>query len=433
MSHTESPEHKPRDGVRWRVFGLAACAFWLSFFHRVAPAAIAGDLQSSFAVSGAMLGALAATYYVVYTVMQVPTGILNDGWGPRRVLTSGCVIAGGGSLLFAMAQSVIAAAAGRTLVGLGVSVAFVSLLKLNADWFHERRFATVSGLASTIALTGALAAATPLAWLVTLTSWRNVFGALGLASWLLAAAIWLLVPDRPDGDARRGAAAGVDGRDRVHWYRGLATVARNPATWPGFWVCFGMSGSYMTFVGLWAVPYLVDAHGRTPVEATQHTSLMILSLAASQAAVAVLSDRVGRRKPLMNAFGVLYVACWLAWLTGLGRLPGASWILSVLMGLGLGGFTLAWSCAKEVNPPRLAGTAVSVVNIGGFLAVGLLQPLFGWLLDYGARGAPPAGTHYTPGILLLTAAALLGLAGVVFVRETGCRNIWVDGTARGSG
>ena len=60
----------------WMVFGLAAAAFWLSFFHRVAPAAIAVDLQRDFGIGGAMLGTLAATYYVVYTVMQIPTGIL---------------------------------------------------------------------------------------------------------------------------------------------------------------------------------------------------------------------------------------------------------------------------------------------------------------------------------------------------------------------
>src|SRR5690349_8224685 len=144
---------------RWLVFGLAAAAFWFSFFHRVAPAAIAGDLQQSFGIGGAMLGTLAATYYLIYTVMQVPTGVLNDTLGPRRVLTAGCLVAGVGSILFGAAETVTAAIVGRTLAGLGVSVAFISMLKLNAEWFHERRFATMTGIGAMIGLTGALAAA----------------------------------------------------------------------------------------------------------------------------------------------------------------------------------------------------------------------------------------------------------------------------------
>lgn len=408
--------------LRWAVFALAASAFWLSFFHRVAPAAIAAELQASFGIGAAMLGTLAATYYIVYTAMQVPTGILNDTLGPRCVLTAGCIISGGGSLLFGAANTVWVALAGRTLIGLGVSVAFVSMLKLNANWFHERRFATATGLGGFIGLTGALAAATPLAWSVTLVSWRSVFTVLGCVSLALAAAIWIVVRDEPAPNNSTPQPASEASLER--WYHGLARVARNRATWPGFWVCFGMSGSYMAFVGLWAVPYLVYAHGMSAIEATQHTSLMVISLAVTQAGVGAVSDRLGHRRPLMLGSGLLYLACWLAWLMGAASIPGASYAISVLMGACLSGFTLAWACAKELNAPRHSGMAISLVNTGGFLAVGLLQPAVGWLIDRSAAGAPLAAAHFVPGMALLTAFALIGLAGAWFMPETHCRNIW---------
>jgi MFS family permease len=415
----------PDGRLRWLVFALASGAFWLSFFHRVAPAAIAGELRDSYGMGGAMLGVLAATYYIVYMAMQVPTGVLNDTLGPRRVLTAGCFVGGAGSILFGLAESTQAAIAGRTLVGLGVSVAFVSMLRLNANWFHERRFATVAGIGATIGLTGALAGAAPLAWLVTLVSWRHVFLSLGVASLVLAAAIWLVVRDGPDGTSAFRREPG-----KPRWRDGLAAVVRNPATWPCFWVGFGMSGSYMTFVGLWGVPYLVDAYGRSVLEATEHTTVVIVASAASQAVVGALSDRIGRRRPLLVGAASAYLGCWIAWLAGLAALPGASWAICALTGFTLGGFTLTWSCAKEANQPRYAGTAISVVNIGGFLAVGILQPLVGWMIDRAAGGAPRAAAHYTPGIALLAACALLGLAAALFIRETHCRNIWVERPSR---
>ena len=417
--------------LRWAVFALAAGAFWLSFFHRVAPAAIAVELQAAFGIGGAMLGTLAATYYVIYTLMQVPTGVLNDTLGPRRVLVAGCLIAGAGSILFAVAETVTAAVIGRAFAGLGVSVAFVSMLKLNADWFAERRFATMTGLGSMIGLSGGLAAATPLAWIAAHVSWRTVFTAVGIASLALAVVIWWVVRDHPGG-ATRGAPRPPSARGKVRWREGLMLVLRNRATWPCFWFGFGMSGSYMTFVGLWAVPYLVHGYGMSVVEATQHTSLMLVCLALSQGAIGALSDRIGRRRPLILASALAYLACWLAWLAGAAAIPGASYAISIVMGLSVCGMTLSWACAKELNSPQYSGIAISVVNTSGFLAVGLLQPLVGWLLDRNAAGAAYTGAHYAPGIALLTAFSGIALAGAWFIRETRCRNIWIGSNQQGT-
>ena len=417
--------------LRWAVFALAAGAFWLAFFHRVAPAAIAVELQAAFGIGGAMLGTLAATYYVIYTLMQVPTGVLNDTLGPRRVLVAGCLIAGAGSILFAVAETVTAAVIGRACAGLGVSVAFVSMLKLNADWFAERRFATMTGLGSMIGLSGGLAAATPLAWIAAHVSWRTVFTAVGIASLALAVVIWWVVRDHPGG-ATRGAPRPPSARGKVRWREGLMLVLRNRATWPCFWFGFGMSGSYMTFVGLWAVPYLVHGYGLSVVEATQHTSLMLVCLALSQGAIGALSDRIGRRRPLILASALAYLACWLAWLAGAAAIPGASYAISIVMGLSVCGMTLSWACAKELNSPQYSGIAISVVNTSGFLAVGLLQPLVGWLLDRNAAGAAYTGAHYAPGIALLTAFSGIALAGAWFMRETRCRNIWIGPYQQGT-
>ena len=102
--------------ARNTVFGLALAGYVLSFVHRTAPAAIAGELTAAFSISSAVLGTLAATYFYVYTLLQIPVGVLADTLGPRRILTWGGAIAAAGSLLFALAPSWEVAAVGRTLV-----------------------------------------------------------------------------------------------------------------------------------------------------------------------------------------------------------------------------------------------------------------------------------------------------------------------------
>src|SRR6266540_6184011 len=128
------------------VFGIVLASFVLSFFHRTAPAAIASELTQAFSIGGALLGTLAATYFYVYTLLQIPVGVLTDTWGPRRMLAAGSLVAGLGSLAFALAPTWEVAAAGRTLVGVGVATAFIAILKINAVWFPANRFATLNGV-----------------------------------------------------------------------------------------------------------------------------------------------------------------------------------------------------------------------------------------------------------------------------------------------
>lgn len=411
--------------ARWLIVSLGAAAFWIAFFHRVAPGTIAHELQSAFAVSGAALGALAATYFYVYAAMQLPTGVLVDTLGPRRVLTVGGMIAGVGAILFGMADSVVAAALGRTLAGLGVSVAFVAALKLNAAWFDERHFATMASLTNVIGLTGALAATVPLAWLITVTSWRNVFMALGMASFVIAGLTWIYLRDRP-AKAVVGAAAPAEAG--VRWYHGLGEVVRNRATWTGFWISFGLSGSYMSFIGLWGVPMLIHGYGLPAVEASHHVAAILISLALSSVTLSMTSDRMRRRRLVAIVVAAAYCGVWGMWLAGVP--PAWTWVMFVLTGLCAPGFVLAWVYAKEVNRPCYAGMATSLANTGGFLAAGVLQPLVGWVLDHASVGGVYTLDSFRAAFAVLLLFALSGFIATLFMRETHCRNIWAEAIAK---
>ncbi|HRF12884.1 MAG TPA: MFS transporter, partial [Candidatus Accumulibacter phosphatis] len=317
------------------------------------------------------------------------------------------------------------------LIGLGVSVTFIAMLKIIALSFDERRFASLVGLSMLIGNLGSVLAGAPLSWLAQITGWRSIFVGLAAVSLLLGTACWYLLREPADGSQSPSAPAGKPRFDRTVVFSGLLSVLGNRDTWPVAAVNFGISGSFFAFAGLWATPFLTEVHHLERAVAARHVSLYFAGFALGCVFVGTLSDRLGRRKPVLVASSHLYALIWLVWLSGSTLPVSLSFALFALMGLLTASFTLTWACAKEVNPPLLSGMSTSVTNMGGFLAAAILQPLVGWVMDWSWQGGlTAAGARlYTPadfhtGLLLLAGTASFGALASWRIRETNCRNIW---------
>jgi sugar phosphate permease len=413
--------------LRWIIYAILVVSYMMAFFHRMAPGVVASDLMRDFAASGAALGSLAAMYYYVYTAMQIPAGVLADTLGPRVSAGIGSLVAGIGSILFGLADDFAAASVGRLLVGLGVSVVFVGLMRSNAVWFSERRYGLVSGLTLFLGNLGSILAAGPLAALLGWYSWRSVFVAAGALSLVLALATLLWVRNRPEDAGFPPVHTGNYGARR-HWLAELRAVLGNRAIWPGFWVNFGVTGSLLAFAGLWGVPLMRDVHGLSRGEASLYTTAALAGFAVAALGAGALSDRMGRRKPVILGAAVLSCLSWL----GLILLPwGAGWsglALYTVLGLSAGGFVVGYGAAKEVAPPANAGMAIALVNTGLFLGAAIMQPLFGWVADLSWDGRLVDGARvygwagYRNGLIVSAGCAAMAALAATRVRETRCRN-----------
>lgn len=429
--------------VRWTIYGVLIAAYMLAFFHRFAPAMVASELAQSFGITAAALGSLAAMYFYIYTAMQLPAGVLADTLGARFSVTIGNVVAGGGSIIFGLAETFAAASAGRFLVGLGVSVVFVGLMKSNTAWFSERRYGTISGLTLLLGNLGAIAATGPMALILMRMEWRTLFVGLGVFAIALGLVSWLLVRNRPEElgfpSVREMEGETAHAPRERHWLQDLRSVLANRHLWPGFVYDFGMTGSLFAMLGLWAVPLLRDVHGLSRGEASVYTTLATAAFAVGCLVAGSLSDRMGRRRPILRGGALVYLAVCLA-LVLLPWRPGAFALgLFALLGLSAGSFVVAYAHAKEVTAPALSGMAIALVNTGLFLGTALFQPLFGWAMDLGWDGTLVGGvpvysaTDYGRGLWLLAGfAALAALASRALV-ETNCQNLTLAAPPDGRG
>ena len=414
------------------VWGCGACFYFLGFFHRVAPAVITGELMQEFQINAAVLGNLSAFYFYSYVAMQIPTGILADTWGPRRLLTCGALLATLGTVLFGMAPNIIWAMAGRLLIGASVAVAFVCLLKLATNWFMPNRFAMLSGLALFCGIVGAVCAGTPLRILVDHFGWRQVTLLTAAVTLLVALFTWLFVRDYPSEKGYRNFLAPV-GEAATKKGNGvladLAEVFRYRNTLLLFLIPGGIVGAVLTFAGLWGVPYLSTIYGLSTKAAATICSALLVAWALGGPFFGWLTDRLGNRKRLYLWGCGIGVAGW-AVIILIPSLP-LTLLIAVLLitGFASGSMIISFAFVKESVPLHLAGTVSGVINMGVMMGPMILQPAVGYVLDRLWRGTIEEGIRvydggaYQGGFGLLLFWIALSFILLLFTRETGCRQL----------
>jgi MFS family permease len=421
----------PPPRLAWTIWGLGAVLYLIGFYQRVAPAVMTTELMNTFQINAATLGNLSAFYFYSYVAMQVPTGILADTWGPRRLLTVGALVCGAGTLLFALAPALLWANLGRLLIGGSVAVAFVGMLKLAAHWMAPRQYALSAGLALFVGVVGGVLAGVPLQLLVAQFGWRPVMlisAALPLAN---GAAIWWLVRDDPreKGFASYAHATTETHAPRPGFVAGLGELLRYRNTWLLFLIPGGIVGAVLTFSGLWGVSFLTSNYGLPATAAAAINTTLLVAWAVGGPIFGALSDRIGRRKPLYVGGCVVVALCWtLIILTP--HLP--VWLLVLLLavaGFASGCMVIGFAFMRESVPAHLAGTAAGLANMGVMLGPMLLQPAVGWMLDQRWQGEMLNGVRryspeaYQAGFSLMLIWAGLALLLILFTQETHCRQL----------
>jgi MFS family permease len=420
----------PPPSLAWLVWGLGAALYLLAFYQRVAPAVITQELTNEFRLSAAALGNLSAFYFYSYVAGQIPTGVIADRWGPRRLLTAGAAVTAAGTLLFALAPNVAAANAGRLLIGAAAGVAFVSMLKIASHWMPARQFAFASGAALFVGVMGATLAGAPLRFAVDAFGWRAVMVASAIVTAGAAAAIWIVARDDPSerGYASHAVQASGGGRRSSVWadiravlgYRNVWLLAIAPGAF---------SGIVLTFAGLWGVPFLVSQYGFTTPQAAGVASAMLIAWSASSLAYGPLSERIGRRKPLFIGGLVATLALWAAVVLVPGHHPVVLVGLLVFVGIAAGAFILVFAFAKESVPAHLGGTVSGIANMGVMLGGLVMQPVVGLVLDLNWHGTVAAGMRYyepeawSRAFSLMFAWGALSAVALAFTRETHCRQL----------
>ncbi|HKT84132.1 MAG TPA: MFS transporter [Solirubrobacterales bacterium] len=394
--------------VAWLV---TAVYYFYQYTLRSAPAVMMPELSEAFGLTAMGVASMVGLFYYGYSPFSLVAGVAMDRLGARRVVPIGAATVGVGALLFATGNQE-AASVGRLLQGAGGVFALVGAVYIASTSFPASRAATLIGATQMFGMAGGSAGQFVVGPLIggglPWTTFWLVMGVVGLATSALLYA--LLPPARPaasDGDWLKTAAGA------------MGVVFRNPQSI----LCGVIAGLIFIpttiFDMVWGVRFLQDAHGYDYATAVLRSASVPFGWIIGCPLLGFVSDRIGRRKPVIVAGGVVLFTC-LAWILYGPADMFPPYVLGLTAGIASGAAMVPYTVIKEANPPHMSGTATGVINFINFTFSALLGPVFGRLLGAASGGTSPAALeHYQTTFAPMLYGVGLAIALTFFLRETG--------------
>ncbi len=395
-------------GVAWLV---TAVYYFYQYTLRSAPAVMMPQLTEAFGLSAMGVASLVGLFYWGYSPFSLVAGVALDRLGPRRVVPLGAAAVGLGALLFASGDPQLAGL-GRVLQGAGGVFALVGAVYIASTGFPASRAATLIGATQMFGMAGGSAGQFVVGPVIGAgVPWSRFWVFMGVVGLAIGAGLYLMLPsqeEKPHGRDWLGEAL-----------RALGTVFRNPQS-----ILCGMIAGLLfipttIFDMIWGVRYLQEARGYEYASAVMRSATVPLGWMIGCPLLGLVSDRLGRRKPVIAVSGLVLLGCLAFILYGpAGVLP--PYVLGIVAGVASGTAMLPYTVIKEANPPELSGTATGVINFLNFTFSALLGPAFGWLLRTVSGGAGTLSldhyqTAFEPLLYGVGLAVLLTLA----LKETG--------------
>ena len=395
-------------GVAWLI---TAVYYFYQYTLRSAPAVMMPQLAEAFGTTAMGVASIAGLFYYGYSPFSLVAGVALDRLGPRRVVPLGAAAVGVGALLFALGGSSVASF-GRLLQGAGGVFALVGAVYIATTSFPASRAATLIGATQMFGMAGGSAGQFVVGPMIAAgMPWSRVWLFMGVAGLAIAAALFALLPRQQSarGDSDWLAGAG----------RAMALVFRNPQSI----LCGIISGLLFIpttiFDMVWGVRFLQDAHGVDYAAAVVRSATVPLGWIVGCPLLGFISDRLGRRKPVIMAGALMLLGC-LAWILygPVGVFP--PYVLGIATGIASGAAMLPYTVIKEANPPAVSGTATGVVNFLNFTFSALLGPVFAGILRGASGGADDMTlVHYQAAFVPMLYGVALAMVLAFFLRETG--------------
>ncbi|MFN7662234.1 MAG: MFS transporter [Alphaproteobacteria bacterium] len=396
---------------------LPLCLFFsYQFILRVSPNVMTNEILSYFQINATHFGILTSLYYLGYSLMQIPIGILLDQYGPKYVSAVCVLLCIVGAVLFSLSNYWPLALLSRFLIGVGSSGAFISSTKVVRSWAPEKYFSLFMSATITVGLLSAHQGGALTSYLMEIVGWHKAVLYLGLAGLALFFFILTSVKNNP-----KKEKAEMGSLDKVFLNKLMKNLVDQKILWIGLWGAF-LTGPLYVVADVWGISYMTSVFGWKKDQANHASSIIFFGMACGGPVIAAISDKLHHHRKGMIAvlaFGMAFIL-----IAEMIFKPCYAIVLSL-------NFVLGALCSYQIlvfslvvlnTPSHLSGVTFGVVNTINMLSGFVYLPLVGRVLDYCWDGAYQNGiplyspSAYQAGISVIVIGLLLGGIGFLFTK-----------------
>ena len=386
------------------ILAITCVTYFIENLLRTAPSALTPILIEELSLTYGMAGALISSYFLLYALMQVPSGVLSDALGPRRTILSFTVFTVVGVFLFYLGRRLEVLMVAQLLIGLGSSVFYINAVNIISNWFPPERRASAIGVLSATSGLGNFAAYIGFPLSERFAGWRTAYLYLGLLLVANFAANFFILRDRPRSEdpqpMPRDSTIGSS----------LVGVLRDRRMYP-FFIGYILDSFSWVFLS-WLPQFLTDTRGFSYMDVGLISSVGTVAGIPGCVIIGLLSDRLRRRKLPLIAFSAAYTCLLAAFLVLPGGTPAVVFAaVAAAIGFSLSLWVLFFSMVPETLPPERVGIGLGLVNGVGNLGFALIAPTYGSMVD-------ASGGYALSNGMLLAGGLLMTLVFILFIPET---------------
>lgn len=390
---------------------LTAIYYFYQYIMRSSPGVMMNELTEGFGLSALGVASMVGLFYYGYSPFSLVAGTAIDRLGTRKVIPIGAITVGIGALLFSTGNHSLGNL-GRWLQGAGGVFALIGAVYIATKHFPASKAATLIGATQMFGMAGGSAGQFAVGPMISGgTSWQTFWIGMGIAGLAIGVVLWFLLPKEDIG------------KPKDNWLKSTGTAMKIVFSNPQSILCGLIAGLLFIpttiFDMIWGVRFLQDAHGLEYGSAVLRSATVPFGWIIGCPLLGFISDRIGRRKPVIITGAAVLLGC-LGWI--LFGIPDIfpPYVLGLITGIASGSAMLTYTVIKEANPSQYSGTATGVVNFLNFTFSALLGPVFGRILMKVSAQAPQMElAHYQTAFLPLLFGVALAIIFTFLLRETG--------------
>lgn len=187
----------PKQGRHLLAGGMFLLSLLL-YIDRICISVAKDPIAEELGLTDRTMGWVLSAFALGYALFQIPSGMMADRWGPRRILSSLVGIWSVLTVLSGIAWNYLSLLFIRFLFGAGEAGAFPGMSRAVFSWFPLKERGTILGINFSGSRLGAAFALPAVAWLIEWAGWRASFFVLGAVGIAWAIGWWLSFRDKPE-------------------------------------------------------------------------------------------------------------------------------------------------------------------------------------------------------------------------------------------